>query len=493
MIFPSYVHKALTMLENNTGEAYVVGGAVRDILMGRKPHDYDITTSLVPEQVIQCLTDNGIPVVKELGNNFGVVTGVFEGTPVEIATYRTDHYDSDDAHRPASVSFCTSLQEDLARRDFTINAMAMDKNGILVDPFGGKEDIEKKHLRPVGRAEDRYREDALRMYRACRFSAQLGFVYTENGNSITGCFVRPGFVSTTRVGELSMERVRTEMQKMLDGKYPDMGLRLFMGAGLSDKSCVVKRNGKNTYVYPFRGLSHLYHLPQSKTHHMYNAWEHTIHAVRNAPKHLRWAMLFHDAGKGLPSIRSFNEEKKQITDYNHEKESAKIAVQALDDLQIQEKEIRYVKWLILHHMDFVSLMNANPKTVKYWVRKNKTGFYDKKTYETAVKDLTSVFLADLKASKEQDLAPLKETMASARAFIRSNIILHTKELNVSGDEVIAKIQGKDIKPADIFNFLKEQVCNEQAENKHDELMSVIDRKIKRIETMKKSIQGRSKL
>ena len=178
--FPSYVLKTLNLLNAAGFEAYVVGGAVRDLLLGREPGDYDITTVARPEQVASVLRAAGYTLAENLGENFGVVAAVTEGHALEIATFRNERYAyGQDAHRPAEVWFCDTLQEDLSRRDFTVNAMAMDAQGTLYDFYGGQKDLEAKLLRTVGDPKKRFAEDALRMYRACRFVAQLDFTYVE--------------------------------------------------------------------------------------------------------------------------------------------------------------------------------------------------------------------------------------------------------------------------------------------------------------------------
>ena len=178
---PTYTKSILKALNGAGYEAYVVGGAVRDLLLGRTPGDYDITTNAHPEQVLELCQAKGWHTVDQLGHNFCCVMIVLEGEPTEVTTFRGERYDDGDAHRPASTWFCDTLREDLSRRDFTINAMALDIHGNVYDYHDGQADLQKRILRPVGRAVQRYQEDALRMLRACRFVAQLGFDYVQDG------------------------------------------------------------------------------------------------------------------------------------------------------------------------------------------------------------------------------------------------------------------------------------------------------------------------
>lgn len=189
-------------------EAWFVGGCVRDSLLGRPIHDWDVTTSALPEQVMACF-DRCVPT----GLRHGTVTVLTEQGPVEVTTYRTDG-DYPDGRHPAQVTFVRSLQEDLARRDFTVNAMAVDEAGNLVDLYGGREDLANKLLRCVGDPEKRFREDALRMLRAIRFSAQLDFAIEPKTQT-----------AMENLGHLcaglSAERVRDELEKTLLSAHPE--------------------------------------------------------------------------------------------------------------------------------------------------------------------------------------------------------------------------------------------------------------------------------
>ena len=219
---PSYIKSILSALNANGFEAYVVGGAVRDLLLGIEPGDFDVTTSAHPEQVLEICHAQNWRTVDNLGNNFGCVIAIVEDVPVEITTFRGEAYGKD-AHKPEKVWYCETLREDLSRRDFTINAMALDLNGKLYDYFGGQYDLQNKVLRTVGKASQRYEEDALRMFRACRFVAQLGFNYVQEddllpafGMEVTPYRLEQNFkFPIERCAGLSLERVRKEIEKLL--------------------------------------------------------------------------------------------------------------------------------------------------------------------------------------------------------------------------------------------------------------------------------------
>ncbi len=198
----------LSVLHRAGYEACYVGGCVRDTLLGREIHDWDITTSALPQEILACFS-HCIPT----GIRHGTVTVLLEGTQAEVTTYRTEGSYGDGRH-PDQVRFVRSLREDLSRRDFTVNAMAMDENGNITDPFGGCSDLENRILRCVGEPVLRFREDALRMFRALRFSAQLGFrLEEETRQAILQC------ASLSR--NLSTERIRDEMEKTLLSDYPE--------------------------------------------------------------------------------------------------------------------------------------------------------------------------------------------------------------------------------------------------------------------------------
>ena len=399
--FPDYVTKTLNILNAAGYEAYVVGGAVRDLLLGLEPGDYDIATNGRPEQIAAVLRNAGYLLAEKLGENFGVVVAVTEGRSLEIATFRNERYVYGlDAHRPAEVWFCDTLKEDLSRRDFTVNAMAMDSRGNLYDYYGGQKDLEAKVIRTVGDPRKRFAEDALRMYRACRFVAQLDFTYVEgndapedvrggydevltveqnlriamekagktvpenmktmgpdaqltHGPAVTGSdgsardgllqddgtatglpFGQPGtkyylkkryVFDISRCRNLSLERVKTELDKMLVGKAAGKGLSLFLSSGLANAQCRVRDKGSETFVDVLPELAHLPALPQNIRFHCYNVWEHILAAVDKGPRELtlRWALLLHDVAKGLPGIRGATPDGYP-NDHGHEKESAKM-------------------------------------------------------------------------------------------------------------------------------------------------------------------------
>ena len=263
---PAYVRETLTALETAGHQAYCVGGCVRDSLLGRMPEDWDVTTSALPEETM-----------KVFGNRLkhGTVTVCCQEGKVETTTFRRDGVYADHRH-PEQVTFTPDLTEDLARRDFTVNAMATDLRGTVYDPFNGQADLQEGILRCVGDPERRFSEDALRILRCLRFAAVLGFsVEPETDKALMTC--------RDLLREMAPERVHEELTKLLCGPWAPAVLRQYpqvLGVVLPE-------------ILPMVGFD------QRNPHHCYDVWEHTLHALDAAPSDsvLRWAVLFHDMGK----------------------------------------------------------------------------------------------------------------------------------------------------------------------------------------------------
>ncbi len=379
----------LRALSEKGKEAYVVGGCVRDMLMGKTPHDWDITTSAWPEETKGILEAAGCHTVDGGGRRFGTVIAVWHGEAYEVTTFRSESY-GQDAHRPESVSFADTLDEDLSRRDFTVNAMAMDADGDVYDPFGGEKDIRNKKLRTVGSAEERFQEDALRLFRACRFLGQLDFMADK---SLVG-----GMASAfPRVSGLSLERVKSEVERLLVAPHAGRGLDLLVRTGLCEQSCRVKENGTYSEVAILPELSHLVDLPQMKQFHKYDGWYHTLAVVEASPAERisRWAALLHDVGKGIPGVRRVEGEK--ITDYGHDQVGADMAAALLTRWRFPKKEVHLISWLVANHMKFHYFANVEEADVVKWVRRlaREKDFPSQVELAEAIRYLTALCQADI--------------------------------------------------------------------------------------------------
>ena len=314
----------LKRLEDAGFEAYYVGGCVRDHLMGRAVHDVDITTNALPEQTAAVF--EGYKVIPT-GIRHGTVTVLAEGTPYEITTYRVDGSYSD-SRRPDSVEFTPDIVQDLARRDFTMNAIAMDIRGNIVDPFGGRGDIEHSLIRCVGEPEKRFTEDALRIMRGIRFASQLGFGIEEK--TAQAIIDMRG-----RLSIISRERVREELDKLLCGKD--------CGKVLTDYRVIIAEIiPEMVACFGFDQFSH---------YHKYDVYEHIVKAVTSAPQDqliLRRALLLHDIAK--PQM--FTLDENGVGHFKgHAKVSAEMAKEILTRLRFDNRTIALTSQLISHHSD----------------------------------------------------------------------------------------------------------------------------------------------
>ena len=303
---------------------WLVGGAVRDELLGRGHADWDLATDMLPEAVMAGAKAAGLKVFPT-GLQHGTVTVMVEGEPFEITTFRSDG-DYRDGRRPDSVKLGVTLEEDLSRRDFTINAMAMPMSGGgIVDPFGGRKDLEAGLIRAVGDPLKRFQEDGLRPLRACRFAAQLGFAMDAATLDAI-----PRRLEVAK--QVAVERVFQEMQKLLLGLHARRGMELLAASGLMDLWMPELR--------PMIGCT-------QNRHHRFPVWEHTLGVLALAPREPahRWAALLHDAGK--PPTRSV--EKGEVHFYGHEAVSLRIAEDILRRLKAPHDLIARVLAIVKHH------------------------------------------------------------------------------------------------------------------------------------------------
>lgn len=355
------VRSVLEALNENGFEAYVVGGAVRDLLMKRQPHDYDVTTSARPEDIQRVAAAKGWHTVEIQSERFGIVVLVVDGLTVETASFRGESYGAD-SHRPEEVWYADSLREDVLRRDFTVNALAMDKDGQIYDYVGGQKDLKRKRLVTVGDPKKRFQEDALRLFRACRFTGQLDFLpVKELTRAMPSAF--------GRVSGLSLERVMQELDRLMVTEAAYKGLDVFVRSGLGACSCRRKENGQYEEIPILPECSHLPDTPQSKPFHLFDAWFHTLAVVANTPPDLtiRYAALFHDIAKGLPGIRGIH--KGRYTDYGHDAKGAEMAEAILLRWHKNPRMAKRIAWLVKTHMKFHYFANTGLGDVEKWLRR----------------------------------------------------------------------------------------------------------------------------
>lgn len=320
-------------------EAYIVGGCVRDAILGRTPEDWDITTSAKPEQV-KALFRRTI----DTGIQHGTVTVMLDKEGFEVTTYRIDGKYEDSRH-PKEVTFTPNLVEDLKRRDFTINAMAYNEQAGLIDIFGGIEDIQRKMIRCVGDAKERFREDALRIMRAVRFSAQLGYSIEEQ----TKKAIRE---LSPNLKNISAERIQVELVKLLISPHPDY-LRI---AYDTDVTKVI-----------FPEFDKAMETPQNHPHHQYSVGEHILHSLNEVEpdKYLRLGMLFHDLGK--PDTMTVDQEG--ITHFhNHSVVGEDITKSVLRRLKFDNETISTVSRLVRYH-DYGNGVDPDMRIVRRAIHK----------------------------------------------------------------------------------------------------------------------------
>lgn len=317
---PDGASRILTRLNQYGYEAYLVGGCVRDLVMGRKPHDWDICTNAKPEQVVDIFKDKHII---ETGLKHGTVSVVDDGV-YEVTTYRIDG-EYEDGRHPKKVEFVSDLRQDLARRDFTINAMALSRNGDVIDFFGGVSDASKRIVRCVGRPSDRFGEDWLRIMRAMRFASVLGFDIDEE----TLLYMQSvDYIPNS----ISAERIQAELRKMVVGI----------------NAAEILRKCKNILFLVAPELSDMDGFHQNSPYHIYDVFEHTLHAIDYAPRDetIRLALLFHDAGKPY----TYSEDKNGIGHfYGHPAFSEPICRTVMTRLRFENRIIEDVAHLVKYH------------------------------------------------------------------------------------------------------------------------------------------------
>lgn len=435
IILPEKVNMIIHTLQEHGFEAYAVGGCVRDSILGRNPDDWDITTSATPLETKALFArtfDTGI--------EHGTITVLIDKDAFEVTTYRVDGKYEDSRH-PSEVTFTRSLQEDLLRRDFTINAMAYNDTKGLVDIFGGLDDLREKTIRCVGDARARFGEDALRILRAVRFAAQLGFeIEEETTNGITEL--------APTLANISAERIQVELIKMLVSPNPGM-LKTAYKLGITK------------VILP--EFDAMMVTNQENPHHKYSVGEHTIKAVESirADKVLRLAMLFHDIGK--PIMKKMDE--KGVAHFKmHDIKGAEMTKQILRRLKFDNDTMNKVVKLVQYH-DY--RMPAEPRNVRRAM--NKIG-------EDIFPYYLEVRMADTWAQSEymqkEKIQNIRDVRACYEEIFDRKECVSLKSLAVTGRDLIADGMepGKEI--GEVLNKLLEYVIEHPEANEKENLLKL---------------------
>lgn len=435
---PAGARRILQTLNGAGHEAYLVGGCVRDLLRGVEPHDWDVCTSALPEETERCFADRR---VIETGLRHGTVTVLEEGGPYEITTYRVEGPYSD-SRRPDFVRFVSGLEEDLARRDFTMNAIAMDLQGNLRDPYGGAEDIKAGLIRCVGEPGRRFREDGLRVMRALRFAAVFGY-------EVEGQTAQAVHENRAMLDRVAAERINGELCRLLAGKNAGDVLRRY----------------PDVFCQFWPQLGPLVTLEQHNPWHCWGGWEHTIHALEaaSADVTLRLTMLLHDIGK--PACKS-TDEKGIDHFYGHPAVSAQLADQMLRALKFDNKTRERVVLLVERHD---AQLPPESQVIRRWL--NRLG-------PEAFVQLLEVKRADgmgQAPEKVRDrLAELDGIRAKAERILAERQCLTRKDLAVNGRDVIAAGIEPGPEVGRVLTGLLEGVLSGELINRRDVLLKRMD-------------------
>ncbi len=434
---PISVKKILNTLAGNGYRAYIVGGCVRDALLGREPMDWDICTSAHPEKIKACFPDNNII---ETGLKHGTVTLVMDDSKYEITTFRKDG-NYTDVRRPDTVEFISDIKEDLARRDFSMNAIAFNEADGMVDPFGGVDDLRAGVISCVGNPNDRFNEDALRILRALRFSSIYGF-------KIEDATAKAAHENAYLLNRIAPERINAELCKLLTGQ--------------NVLQVLLKFHDIITTIIPV--MKPCIGFDQNNKYHQYTVYTHIAHAVANyGGSDIRTlvALLLHDIGKPLCYIE--NETGGHF--YGHAESSYKLASYALDRLKFDNNSKRDILELILHHDDTIE---PTSRAVKRCL--NKIGF------EQFLR-LMDIRLADIQAQSEYGreirIEKRNAVLEIARDIMKQKSCFSLKDLAINGKDVMSLgvPEGKEVGEA--LRAALNAVIDGDLPNKKEALMSLI--------------------
>lgn len=448
---PSVLQKMNEIFEENGFKAYLVGGAVRDTLLGKEAHDLDVTTNARPEEVSK-IFHKVIPT----GIAHGTVTVHFMKKEIEVTTFRTESDYSDGRH-PDKVEYTGNIEEDLSRRDFTINAIAADlKDGKLVDPFNGKSDIKKRIIRTVGLPEDRFSEDGLRPIRALRFSAQLNFKIEENTlNAIS----KPEILKKTQA--VSVERFRDELMKLLKAEKPSVSLKLMEESGILKIFIPELLDGRNCIQGDFRGF------------HEFDVLDHLFYACDGAPKEkpmVRLAALFHDIGK--PESKKIIESPagQQYTFYNHEIISERISRKIMMRLKFSNAEIEEVCHLVKNHMFNYEPIWTDAAVRRFLVKIKPENLEN--LFDLRLADIYGMHNCPVEGKNSQTIKLLNELSDRIKIEMEKENALSMKSLAVNGKDLIIEgiPAGKEL--GKVLQELFETVLEDPKQNKKEILIEI---------------------
>jgi len=422
---PQFVLETLSKLETAGFEAYIVGGCVRDLLMERTPKDWDITTNARPEQVLQVFPE------AKYQNDFGTVLLPLhddDNNVLEITTYRSEFGYSDRRH-PDEINFEDNIEEDLKRRDFTINAMAINKSDELVDLFGGIKDLRLKIIRAVGEPVERFKEDSLRMMRALRFSCQLGFAIEPKTER--GIMKMAGSIKF-----VSKERIHDELIKIISSPRPAGGIMDLHHSKLLQYIIPELEDGVNVKQFH---------------HHVYPVFEHNVLSLKHCPSasyQVRLAALLHDIGKP----RVFKLVNGQGTFYNHEYVGAKMTDKILRRLKFSNEDIDRIVNLVRNHMFYYNVGEVTATSVRRLIIK---------TGRENLKDLIDLRIADRLGSGDLKPKPYKLRHLEYMLEKVQHDPISVKMLKIDGSDLMTLLK---IEPSPKIGAILDVLLSEVIEN-----------------------------
>jgi len=453
--FPQYIRDIIKKLKKAGFEAFIVGGCVRDLLMNKDPKDWDITTNAQPKEILKIFPDG------KYENQFGTVMlplkyieGIEkeeqDGPNVEITTYRIESKYSDKRH-PDEVKFAKTLEEDLSRRDFSINALAIKinsgKDHEVVDLFDGQKDLKNKIIRTVGKAEDRFNEDALRMMRAIRFAVQLNFkIENKTFSAIEK--------NSKNLKYISLERIRDEFNKIILSQNPSQGIKLLIESKLINqfipeiiKTIGVKQN-RHHYYGPYNTV-----------------YAHMLASLEKCPSEkleVRLASFFHDLGK--PKSKRGSGER--ATFYGHEYIGARMVEKIMERMKYSRKIIDKTVLLVKNHMFYYNVDEVGETGVRRVVQ--KVGLEN-------INDLIDVRIADRLGSGVAKAVPYKLRHFKFMVEKVSSDPLSVKQLKIDGNDLMKDLK---IKPGPkigaILDVLLAQVIDDPKLNKKEKLFKLAE-------------------
>lgn len=435
-MFPSYTEKILSIYHDAGFNAYVVGGAARDIIMGKIPHDYDVATDALPDEGLALLGANGIRTI-DTSKRHGTIVAIVEGEQVEVTTFRVDG-DYEDNRHPTEVRLTRDIKEDVARRDFTMNAIYIDREGKYTDLFGGIEDIKNKVIRTVGDPKMRFEEDALRILRALRFSAVLGFSIEEETS-------RTIFELKDLLMNISFERINEELCKLIVGKHASGVIRDYL----------------EVFSLFIPELLRMRGFDQHSRYHDKDLLEHTLCVLDGLPEdrdsNLGLAALLHDTGK--PDVFVMDEDG-----YGHMKkhnlESVKIASRFLEKYKFSNADRKEIEDLVLLHDTFPE----KKPSLRRYMSEYSMEFLNR---------LSALQRADIMAHSDfgkQRIRLLEERDRKIREIIENNECFKIRDLKINGNDIMAMGVGEGREVGRILRLVFEKVLDGELQNDRDELL-----------------------